>query len=159
MRKENEKRKAEDETSIPKENERKEKSKDKRNDRNEDRRDSVIIESILNRISNQIDNNNLRTNNNSRNNNAPNSGLSRRDYTIPNADTRNAKLGGQQRMPSPCRNYSNTICYYGVNCRFDHPRICESWTEMGSCPGVNGSCKKPHPMICRSFSDRVECRR
>ena len=83
--------------------------------------------------------------------------MSRRDYTIPNADTRNAKLGGQQRIP--CKNYSKTICYYGVNCRYDHPRICESWTEMGSCPGVNGSCKKPHPMICRSFSDRVECRR
>ena len=79
--------------------------------------DSVIIDSIVNRILNKPDDTNLRTNNNSRDYNA-HSGLSRRDYTIPNADTRNAKLGGHQRMPSPCRNYSKTICYYGVNCRF-----------------------------------------
>ena len=47
--------------------------------------------------------------------------------------------------------------------RYKHPeshskwydtKICEAWSDRGSCPGVNGSCKKRHPRICRSHNDQ-----
>ena len=170
--KKEEKGKDEEKTSIQKEKERKEKSRDKRNDSDEGRRYDEAVDIILNKISNKLDNSNIRmkmddrsmerkrdeiSNKNSYNYNEPNIRGNKREYNIPNADTRNDKIGGQQRKP--CYNHFNTMCYYGLNCRFDHPRICESWKEMGSCPGVNGSCKKPHPMLCRSFGDQVECQR
>ena len=160
VRKENEKKKAEYETSIPKENERKEKSEDEGNDRNEDRRDSVIIESILNRISNQIDNTNLRTNNNSRNYNAPNSGLSRRDYNGRNNngnDKRNETLNRGRRSRGLCKYFDKGGCRNGRNCRFEHPEICNEWYEHGRCKGVNGECEMAHPNICSKYIKREPC--
>ena len=170
--KKEEKGKDGEKTSIQKEKEKKGKSRDKRNDSDEGRRYDEAIDIILDKISNKLDNSNIRmkmddrsierkrddiSNKNSYNHNEPNIRGNKREHNIPNADTRNVKIGGQQRKP--CYNHFNTMCYYGSDCRFDHPRICESWIEMGSCPGVNGSCEKPHPMLCRSFGDQVECRR
>ncbi|MEL7079645.1 MAG: hypothetical protein AAGM46_27555, partial [Cyanobacteria bacterium J06582_2] len=114
------------------------------------------------------DNTNLRNNNNSRNYNEPNSGLSRRDYTIQNADTGNAGLGGRQRMQyknysrgrrsrSLCKFFDKDGCRNGRNCRFEHPEICNEWYEHGRCKGVNGECEKAHPNICRKYIKREPC--
>ena len=164
------KRKVEEKTSVQKEKEGKEKSRDKRKDGDEGGGYDEVVNIILNKLSNELDERNIRMKKDDRSNegnrdeisnknsyNEPNIRGNKRDHNIPNVDTRNGKIGGQQRKP--CYNHFNTICYYGSDCRFDHPRVCESWSEMGSCPGVNGSCEKPHPMLCRSFSDQVDCQR
>ena len=167
-----EKKKDERKTSIQKEKDCKEKSGDKRNDREDSRSNSVIIDCVLNKLSNNLDNTKLKTNKDNRsddenrdvrtskdsyNNNEPNNGWSKNNPNIHKADTRKDEMSRQQIKS--CYNYFNTICYHGVNCRYDHPRICESWSDKGSCPGVNGGCKKPHPQICTSFISQKDCRR
>ena len=159
VRNENEKKKADDETTISKEDERKEKSQEKRNDGNGDRRDSVIIDSIVNKIANKLDNTNLRNNNNSRNFNEPNSGLSRRDYTIQNADTGNAGLGNRTKdnkdksdgrtinrnNGQKCKYFINDLCKYGRLCRYRHTIVCRNWKRNGNC---GSDCGFDHPEPC-----------
>ena len=70
---------------------------------------------------------------------------------------RKGEYSGKQR--EPCFNYFHNVCRYGKHCRYAHPEICESWSEIGKCRGVNGSCEKPHPMICRSYNEHVYCNR
>ena len=170
--KDKEKKKAERKTSIQKEKESKGKSEETRNGSEEYISPWADIERRLNEISNKLDNTKLKMNKDNRsdednrddrtskdgyNSIEPNNGWSKNNPSIHKVDKMNNETGRQQ--VEPCYNYYNSICYHGANCRYDHPRICESWSDKGSCPGVNGSCKKPHPQLCISFIRQQDCRR
>ena len=83
-------------------------------------------------------------------------------------DKREEVRNNEVRPRKKCWFFMNRRCRNGNDCRYEHPersnerydpRICELWSERGSCPGVNGGCKRRHPRICRSFNDQEECRK
>ena len=85
-------------------------------------------------------------------------------------DKRDERRSSEGRISKKCWFFMNKTCKNGRNCRYEHPererpnewydrKICELWSERGSCPGVNGGCGKLHPRICRSFNDQKECYR
>ena len=96
-------------------------------------------------------------NNKSYNKGENNNGWNNTDYRNTNGHMRKGEYSGKQR--EPCFNYFHNVCRFGKHCRYAHPEICESWSEIGKCRGVNGSCEKPHPMICRSYNEHVYCNR
>ena len=85
-------------------------------------------------------------------------------------DKRDERRSSEGRIRKKCWFFMNKTCRNGKNCSYEHPererpnewydrKICELWSEMGSCSGVNGGCGKLHPRICSSFNDQVECYR
>ena len=83
-------------------------------------------------------------------------------------DKREEVRNNEVRPRKKCWFFMNRRCRNGKDCRYEHPersnerydpRICELWSERGSCPGINSGCIRRHPRICRSFNDQEECRK
>ena len=79
------------------------------------------------------------------------------------ASHKNDKVGEKdERKRTLCRFYNNGRCKKGLDCNFDHPKICNKFRQFGNIKhnekGCKDSCTFFHPNVCRESQKNKTCK-
>ena len=78
---------------------------------------------------------------------------------IPKSDQAGKKDGKNTTL---CRFYKNGRCKKGLDCRFEHPKICNKFRQFGDIKHNEKGCKDPcnlfHPNVCRDSQRNKTCK-